>query len=155
MKKSQKQALAVGAGLAAVAAAAAGVYMMTGKNAKNRKKVAKWVGNMQEDIITELNKAGKASKATYNKVVDTAVKNYEGLKNVSASELAVAAAELKGSWDLIKSQMEVAGNSVRRVVPKSVRSVAKKVSVNAAAKKPAKKATKKTAPKKAASKSKK
>jgi hypothetical protein len=151
MKKSQKQALAVGAGLAAVAAAAAGVYMMTGKNAKNRKKVAKWVGNMQEDVVKELNKVGKASKATYNKVVDTAVKNYKGLKNINAEELALAAAELKGSWELIKNQMEEAGNSVRRVVPKSVRSIAKKVSVNGGARK----ATKKTASKKAASKSKK
>ncbi len=80
MKKSQKQAIAIGAGVAALAAAATGVYFMTGKNAKNRKKVAKWMGDMQKDVVQELNKAGKASQAVYNKTVDTVAKNYAGLK---------------------------------------------------------------------------
>jgi hypothetical protein len=155
MKKNQKQALAVGAGLAAIAAAATGVYMMTGKNAKNRKKVGKWVSDMQNDIVRELDKAGNVSKATYNKVVDTVSQNYKGLKNVSVSELALAAAELKSSWDSIKAEMDNASTSVRRVIPKTVKSVARKVSVGKAKPAPkqvAKKATKKTA-KKTASKS--
>ena len=149
MKKGQKQALAIGAGVAALAAAATGVYFMTGKHAKNRKKVAKWVGDMQKDVVAELNKAGKASQAVYNKTIDTVAKNYKGLKNVSATELALAATELKSSWDLIKSQMDNAATSVRRVVPKSVKSVAKKVGVNSA---PAKKSAKKAPAKKAAAK---
>lgn len=144
MKKGQKQAIAVGAGLAAVAAAAAGVYMMTGKNAKNRKKVAKWVGDMQKDVVTELNKAGKASKATYHKVIDTAVKNYKGLKNVSTEELAMVAAELKGSWDNISAELNSASKTVRKVVPKAAKAVVKKVT--------SKSVTKKAAPKKKAAK---
>lgn len=146
MKKGQKQALAVGAGLAAVAAAAAGVYMLTGKNAKNRKKLAKWAKDMQHDVVKELNKAGKVSKASYNKVVDTVAKNYKGLKNVSVEELAIMAAELKGSWDSINSELNNASQTVKRVVPKAVRSVAKKVRVGNA-KKAVKKAVKKTAKK--------
>lgn len=151
MKKGQKQALAVGAGLAAIAAAAAGVYMMTGKNAKNRKKVAKWVGDMQKDVVTELNKAGKATKATYNKVVDTAVKNYEGLKNVSTAELALAAADLKNSWDSISAELNAASKAVSKVVPKTAKSLVKTVT----AKKSAKKTTAKASQKKAVKKSKK
>ena len=80
------KALAVGAGIAAIAAAAAGVYMMTGKHAKNRKKVAKWATDLQEDVILDLNKAGKATKATYNQIIDAAAANYKGWKNVSAAE---------------------------------------------------------------------
>nr|MDQ3018641.1 hypothetical protein [bacterium] len=66
MKKSQKQALAVGAGLAGLAAAATGVYFMTGKHAKNRKKVSKWAEDMQKEVVNELGKAGKTSQAVYN-----------------------------------------------------------------------------------------
>lgn len=146
MKKSQKQALAVGAGLAAIAAAATGVYMMTGKNAKNRKKVAKWVGDVQDDVVKQLNKAGKVSKQTYNKVVDTAVKNYKGMKNVSAAELALVASDLKSSWDAISKEVTAASKTVRKVVPKAAKNIAKKVGGTA------KKATKKAAPKKKAAK---
>lgn len=139
MKKTQKQAIAVGAGLAAVAAAAAGVYMLTGKNAKNRKKLAKWATDMQKDVIKELNKAGKHTKASYQKVVDNVAKNYKGLKNVSATELAQVAAELKTHWDTISSEVSKAST----VVKKAAKKVAKKVP----AKKVVKKATKKVAKK--------
>lgn len=154
MKKSQKQALAVGAGLAAVAATAAGVYMLTGKNAKNRKKVAKWVGDMQKEVVRELDKAGNVTKTTYNKIIDTVARNYEGLKNVNTSDLIVAAGQLKSSWDTIKAEMGDASTAVRRVVPKSVRSVTKKVKVsNGTPTRPAaKKTVKKAASKKTASK---
>lgn len=151
MKKSQKQALAVGAGLAAIAAAATGVYMMTGKNAKNRKKVAKWVGDVQDDVVGQLNKAGKVTKQTYNKVVDTAVKNYKGMKNVSAAELALVASDLKSSWDAISQEVSTASATVRRAVPKAAKNVVKKVSTGSV-KKIVTKAVKKAAPKKKATK---
>jgi uncharacterized protein YicC (UPF0701 family) len=131
MKKTQKQAIAVGAGLAAVAAATAAVYMFTGKNAKNRKKVAKWASNMQSDVVKELNKAGKHTKASYQQIVDKVAKNYKGLKNVSATELAQMATELKGHWDTISTEVGKAGTIVKKAVKK------------AAAKAPAKKAVKK------------
>ena len=146
MKKSQKKALAVGAGLAAVAAAAAGVYMMTGKNAKNRKKVAKWATDLEKDVVGELHKAGKATKATYSKIVDTAAANYKGLKNVSTQDLAIVANELKSSWDVINAELQSAKKTVNKVVPKAAKNIVKKVSkvtAKAVAKKPAKKAVKK------------
>ncbi|HEX3095764.1 MAG TPA: hypothetical protein VHQ20_01450 [Patescibacteria group bacterium] len=153
MKKQQKKALAVGAGVAALAAAAAGVYMMTGKNAKNRKKVAKWADDLKKDVVKELDKAGKVSKATYEKVVDTAAKNYAGLKTVKAPELAALASELKGHWDNISGELEKASKSVRKVVPKTAKKVAKEVKAvvaksgaKKAVKKAVKKVTKKAAP---------
>jgi hypothetical protein len=136
MKKSQKQAIAIGAGAAALAAAATGVYFMTGKHAKNRKKVAKWVGDMQKEVIRELAKAKKSGQAAYNEAVDTVVKNYKSLKKVNSPELATAAAELKSSWDLIRKEAGLASRVVRKVVSKSGR--AKK-----AVKKTAKRVTKK------------
>jgi type IV secretory pathway ATPase VirB11/archaellum biosynthesis ATPase len=149
MKKAQKQGLAVAGGIAALAAAATGVYFMTGKHAKNRKKAAKWVSDMQMDVVKELSKAGKASQATYNKAIDVVAKNYQGLKKVSATDLALAAAELKSSWDIIKSQMDGAVTTVRKVTPRAVKSVARKVGVNTSSRKST---AKKSAPKKAAKK---
>lgn len=148
MKKNQKTALAVGAGLAAVAAAATGVYMMTGKNAKNRKKAAKWMSDMQKDVVKQLNDAGKVTKATYSKVIDTVASNYNGLKNVSAGELASAAAELKGSWDLISAEMKTAGATVKRAIP----TVKKAVNPAKKASKPTNAGKQKAAPKKVAAK---
>ncbi len=143
MKKTQKQAIAVGAGLAAVAAAAAGVYFFTGKNAKNRKKVSKWAGDMQNDIVKELNKAGKHTKASYQEIVDKVAKNYKGLKSVSTAELADIAQELKGHWDTISSEVSKASNVVKKTVKKAAaKSPIKKV-VKKAAKTVAKKVTKK------------
>lgn len=132
MKKSQKKAVAVGAGLAALAATAAGVYFMTGKNAKNRKKVAAWAGKMQKDVVKELRKVEKASRANYHKVVDAVAKNYKGMKNVSTAELAAAAAELKSHWSTIQDDLKSAAKTVRRVVPKAAKSAARKVSVKKA-----------------------
>lgn len=131
MKKSQKQALAIGGGVAALAAAATAVYFMTGKNAKNRKKVSKWARDMQKDVVKELEKAGRVSQATYNKAVDTVVKGYKNVKNANLSELALAAAELKSHWDLIRDEMGAAGQTIKRIAPKSVKSVAKKVTTKA------------------------
>lgn len=143
MKKSQKQALVVGGGVAALAAAATAVYFMTGKNAKNRKKVAKWAKDMQKDVVKELGKASRVSQATYNKAVDTVVKGYKNVKNADLSELALAAAELKSHWDAIRGEMNAAGQTVKRITPKSVKSIAKKVSVKRMVKKATKRVTKK------------
>lgn len=153
MKKKTNQALAVGAGVAALGAAAAGAYMLTGKNAKNRKKVSKWVGNMQDDVVKELEKAGKLSKDTYHKAIDTAAKSYKGLKDVNATELALVATELKSSWDNISTGLNMASDTVKRVVPKVAQQVRSAMPAKKAAKKSsAKKATAKTSAKKVAPK---
>ncbi len=151
MKKAQKQAIAIGSGVAALAAAAAGAYFFAGKHgAKNRKKVANWADKAKRDVMGEMNNMQKVTKQTYHKTVDNVLKNYKALKNVDAAEVAAMATELKGHWDAISAEMNKARKNVVRVVPKVGRSVARKVGVKRA---PAKKAApKKAAPKKAASK---
>lgn len=140
MKKSQKKALVVGTGIATLATIATGVYLLTGKNAKNRQKLAKWAKDMQKDVVSELGQVQKASKANYHKIIDSVSKNYKNLKNVSTSDLAELTADLKSSWDHISSELQKAGSNVKKVLPKaSVKKTAKKVPV-----KVVKKATKKT-----------
>jgi enoyl-[acyl-carrier-protein] reductase (NADH) len=129
MKKSQKQALAVGAGVAALAAAAGAAYMLTGKNAKNRKKVATWAKNMEKDVLKELKKVKQNSQSAYNQAVDTVVKNYKAAKKVKAPELAAVASDLKSHWDVIRMELENASKTVRRIKPKARASRARKVKV--------------------------
>lgn len=117
---STKTAVAVGAGLATVAAAAAAVYFMTGKNAGNRKKIAKWAKDLQNDVVSELDKAGKATKASYGKMVDQVAKKYEGLKNVSREEIMEMASDLKNHWTTISAELSQARNTVRKITPKKV-----------------------------------
>jgi uncharacterized protein with gpF-like domain len=96
--------------------------MMTGKNAKNRRKVAVWANRMEKDVLAELKKVKKGSQAAYNKAVDTVAKNYKAAKKVSAPELAVVAADLKGHWNVIRQELEGASKIVRRIKPKAAKS---------------------------------
>lgn len=106
MKKSQKQALAIGAGVAALAAAAAGTYFFTGKNgAKNRAKVAAWTDKAKKEVVKQIKGMEKVTKANYNKVVDTVLTQYDGLKNIDKSEILGVARELKSHWDSISKQL--------------------------------------------------
>ena len=137
MNKTQKRAVAVGAGVAALAAAAAGVYFFTGKNAKNRKKVAKWAGEMQRDVVKELKKVRQSSQAAYNKTVDAVAKNYKAARKISGPELATVAADLKKHWTVIRREMDNVGKTVRRIRPKARASRARKVAVRKAGRKTA------------------
>jgi hypothetical protein len=146
MKKSQKKAVAVGAGVAALAAAAAGAYFFTGKRGvKNRKKVSTWTANAKRDVMKEMGKMKKVSKDTYNKTVDTVLANYKNVKNIDKKELATVTNELKGHWNAIAGEVEKARKQVARVLPKVKKTVAKK---SKAKKAPAKKKTVKKAAKK-------
>jgi len=119
MNKAQKRALGIGAGVAALAAAATAVYFTTGKNAKNRKKIATWAKQMQADVVKELNKVKKDSRAAYNQAVDEVARNYKAAKKVTGPELAALVTELKGHWDVIRGEMASAQKKVKRVTAKS------------------------------------
>lgn len=128
MKKSQKKAIAVGAGVAALAAAAAGTYLFTGKRGeKNRATVKKWVGSAQKEVAKQVKGMEKMSKAAYNKTVDTVLQQYESLKDIDKSELLAVAKELKGHWDTISKEVSTASKKVKPVVQKVAKKAVKEV----------------------------
>lgn len=130
MKKSQKKAIAVGAGVTALAAAAAGAYFFTGKRGvKNRKKVSGWANSAKKEVMSEMHKMEKVSKEGYHSAVDSVMKKYKAMKNVDNKELAAMAHELKGHWDAISREVSKARTKVVKVIPKVTKSVAKKVGV--------------------------
>ncbi len=121
---SNKQ-IAIGVGVATLAAAAAGVYFMTGKHSKNRKKVATWATSVKKEVVKDLEKVGKVSKSAYDKSVDTVIKGYEGAKNIDQADLMELAGELKAGWDSVKTQLEEAGKKVAKTVQTTKKAVSK------------------------------
>jgi hypothetical protein len=102
MKKSQKQALAIGVGAAALAAAATGVYFLTGKRgAKTRRQVSAWADKAKREVIKELKQLKKIDSGNYQQVIDKVTKRYKKLGKVDTKELAAVAKELKGRWAAI------------------------------------------------------
>lgn len=130
-KTSTNTKIAVGTGLAALAAAAAGAYFLYGSKdgAKKRKQIKSWGLKLKADVLEKLENLEDVSEDTYMKIVDEATKGYKAVKNVDAAELAQVAMELKKHWKSIK----------RDITPKKVISAAKKTVKKVAAKVPTKK----------------
>lgn len=110
---------AVGAGLAAVAAAVAGTYFLYGsKNApKHRKQVKAWSLKARGEILEQLEKFSKVDEATYHKVIKDVAGKYKTLKRIDAKDVVEFAEELKDHWkDIAK---EVARSAAPRTAKKA------------------------------------
>lgn len=140
MKKGQKQALAIGAGIAALAAAAAGTYFFAGKDgAKNRAKVSAWAEKAKKEVIKDMHKLQDVSKKTYDATVDTILDKYHDLKNVDSGDVKALAKELKTHWKSISGHLKEGTATAVKTVKKAVKAgkavVASKPAKKAAAKK--------------------
>jgi len=99
--------MAAGAGLAAVAAAAAGVYFLYGDKAKARRKVvAAWVLQMKGDVMEKMETMKEVNRETYEALVDETAARYARVKNVGADEMKHVTGELKNAWTHISSQLK-------------------------------------------------
>ncbi|MEK7494187.1 MAG: hypothetical protein AAB630_03475 [Patescibacteria group bacterium] len=98
---------AVGAGLAAVAAAVAGTYFLYGsKNApKHRKQVKAWSLKARGEILEQLEKLSKVDEAAYHKVIKQVASKYKALKRLDAKDVVEFAEELKGHWKDIAKEI--------------------------------------------------
>ena len=161
-KKSNSGILAaeIGAGVLAAAAAGAGYYFYGAKGAKKHRHAAsKWAVGMKKEVVKEAKKVKKLDQKAMTAIIDSAAIAYKGARNVSSTDIAQAAKELKQNWKVIAAELSTAGkqagsaakkaaktatSSARRAVSKGKRTVKKTVKK---AKKPAKKASKKVAKK--------
>jgi hypothetical protein len=98
--KKTKTALKTGAGLAALAAAAAGIYYFYGskEGAVRRKALKGWTVKARGEIMERLEKLENIDREAYNKIVDQVISRYRGVKDVSVGELLALGKELKGHW---------------------------------------------------------
>lgn len=110
--KSIGKAVAVGAGIAALSAAAYVLFGPEGK--KNRKAIRGWAIKMKGEVIEKLETAKEITEPVYNDIVNKVSEKYAKLKNVDAEELTKAVEDLRKQWK----------NMVRDAKPK--KKVAKK-----------------------------
>lgn len=123
MNKKTKQEVVVGAGLAAVAAAAAGAYFLYGtkEGAKKRKQVKAWSLKMKAEVLEKIEKLKDLDAETYEAIVASVAKKYEQVKGIEVADVAVLTKELKSHWKSIKGAMHPAPKK------KVAKKVAKKV----------------------------
>lgn len=137
MKKKTKSDIsagsvaALGAGVAALAAAS--YYFFGPEGKKNRNSLKGWMIKMKGEIVEKMEGAGELTEDLYNKIVDAVAAKYVKAGKVGELELRMFSDMLKSQWKgIMKTHSKTSG---------AKKSVAKK----APAKKVAKKAAKKKA----------
>ena len=122
-KGSLGKKAAVGVGIAALAAAGVGAYLLTGsKNAaKNRKQAKAWAQKAQKEVITQVGKLKTVNEETYGKVVKEVSARYKKLKKLDPKDVKEFAEELHGYWKMFSKEMKgasKAGMKAAKVVAK-------------------------------------
>lgn len=125
-QKNSGNKVAMGVGLAAVAAAAAGAYFLYGTEAgkKKRKEVRGWMLKAKGEMLDKIEALKDVSEETYNQVVDTVAKRYEGVKNVDPIELAALVRDVKNHWRGIKKTLTTGTKSKAKRSPSRAKKTA-------------------------------
>lgn len=100
-KSNMEKAVAVGASIAALAAAG---YFFFGPNSKkNIKKTRGWMVKMKGEVLEKIEAAKEVTEGEYNNIVDTVSKNYAYLgDNPDVGKLVK---ELKSHWKSISKSV--------------------------------------------------
>lgn len=124
MKKKNhtvRNILAIGAGVAAVAAA--NHFFFSSHAQKNRKNFKGWMAKMKGEIVENMELVKDMSEPVYHKIVDAAAAKYAATGAMAKQDVAALAAELKKQWKAIaggKAKVKKAVKKVvRRVAPKA------------------------------------
>lgn len=110
------KALVVGAGVAAVSAAAYLLFGPEGK--KNRKKVQGWAVKMKGEMIEKLENVKEVTEPIYHKVVDEVSAKYSKLKNVDEKDVQEAVSEVKKHWKTLVRDLKPKAKKVAKKAKK-------------------------------------
>jgi len=97
-----KEAIGIGAGIAALSAAAYVLFGPEGK--KNRKIIRGWSVKMKGEIIEKFENAKELTEPVYNQIIENVQAKYSKLKNVDQEELVKVIGEIKKHWKAIKKE---------------------------------------------------
>jgi hypothetical protein len=104
-KLGAKEIIGIGAGVAALSAAA---YVLFGPNAKkNRKAIRGWAVKMKGEIIEKFEEVKEVTEPVYHEIIDGIQSKYAKLKNVNPEELNKVVAEIKKHWKDLKKEIRV------------------------------------------------
>ncbi len=112
-----KRDIAVGAGIAALAAA--GYFFFGPKGKSNQKKVKGWMIKMKGEVVEKLESAKEVTEPLFNNMVDTVAETYAKGGKATKKEIADLAKELKSHWKSIaKPVKKIAKKKVAKAVKK-------------------------------------
>ena len=99
---SAKTIIGIGAGVAALSAAA---YVLLGPNGKkNRTVIRGWAVKMKGEIIEKFEEAKELTEPVYHKIIDNVEAKYAKLKNVDKAELEATVKEIRKHWNALKKE---------------------------------------------------
>lgn len=107
VNKKESHGAAIGLGVAAIAAAAAGAYFLYGstKGPTRRKAIKSWTLKMKGEIMDEVEKLKDVSEESYHTAIDKVSKKYAVMKNIDPEEFKSTVKLLKGHWKDIKKEI--------------------------------------------------
>jgi len=105
MDKKEKDLL-IGASVGAIAGVIAGLLFAPKSGKETRADLAKHLHEMKDKIAKELDKAGKVTKETYDKIVDKIVKVYEVEKKITPADAKDVIAKLKNNFEEVKKALK-------------------------------------------------
>lgn len=111
---STKEIIGIGAGVAALGAAAFVLFGPEGK--QNRKAIKGWSVKMKGEIIEKFEQAKELTEPVYHQIIDNAKAKYAKLKNVDQQELDKVVVDIKKHWKALKK--ETAGKKKTKTAKK-------------------------------------
>ena len=92
--------VAIGAGVAALAAAVAGTYFLFGtkKGAKTRKQIKGWSLKAKGEVLEKMEALQDINEKTYHKIVDEVKAGYKKIKSIDAKDVEAFGKEMKAHW---------------------------------------------------------
>ncbi len=116
-KVSAKTVIAIGAGIAALAAAS---YYFFGPNGKkNREQMKGWMIKMKGEIIERLEASKEVTEQLYHQIVDSVGSAYAKSGKIGKAEITAFADALKRQWkDIARSKAATAKKAAKKAAKK-------------------------------------
>ncbi len=113
-----KEAVMVGAGLAALLA---GAYFFLGPDGKkHQRKMRGWMVKMKGEVLEKIEDAKEVTQPIYNEIVDTVAHANQVAGKIPQTEIAALAADLKRQWKNINRTVKGNKPATKRTArPKS------------------------------------
>lgn len=123
-KVSATTMVAVGAGVAALAAASYYFFGPSGK--KNRDKLKGWMIRMKGEIIEKLESSKEVTEKIYHQIVDSVARSFSKNSTVTEAEVKMYAQALKNQWKNISQALKKHAGAVKKETVRKVKKTAKK-----------------------------
>lgn len=95
-KLSTSAMVAIGAGVAALAAG--GYYFFGPEGKKNRGKMKGWMIKMKGEVIEKMENAKELTQSVYDQIIDGVAANYLKNTNINAADVKALVSRLKRDW---------------------------------------------------------